>query len=542
MSVATSLIDPAASRRVVTQRLRLLRFGLWVERIVSSAGRGLCIGLAIALAGAFVLVIQSDALDQAVLMLIVSAGALLGALWGMARPPSRLLAARTADARLGLQARLGTAAELLGQKQAGRLGEAQLADTARAIRSAGPRWRYSLAAVRRQLAVAALMALLLGVALRLEGRGSALLISLPPAQRAPEPDGRPVIAGEAGPAAAAGQPGAKTASALRSLDELRRAREAGQIAPDQASAALDQVQSELNQSATEARQQRQTLDRLASALSEVSASQAAANSIERGDYGQAGQQLAQLGEEADQLSAEAKSRLSQALRRAATESQADRALADRERRAGDALAGRDYQAVKAALAALGDEVARASGQTASQDELSQAMARVEQERRASDDSNGAGDRSAGIGSASKGQGQSGGSQAGEGEGSGQGSGRMAIQPDSAGLGQDPRPPQPDGPAEKAASGAPGLGAPRLDVAGKEVEVPVRPGDGSEPGLRADRPAGDEQTIDVSQTTAGSDQSSGAVQAGGQIERMVVPGDQRQIVRDYFGKRDGRSGP
>ena len=46
----------------------------------------------------------------------------------------------------------------------------------------------------------------------------------------------------------------------------------------------------------------------------------------------------------------------------------------------------------------------------------------------------------------------------------------------------------------------------------------------------------------SQTVFNSDGMLAPVQAGGQAERILVPGDQRQVVRDYFGKRPGKGNP
>ena len=99
-------------------------------------------------------------------------------------------------------------------------------------------------------------------------------------------------------------------------------------------------------------------------------------SIQRGDYQEASSQLEGLGNEADQLSQAAKEQLSQELRSAASATTQNRMLADRERSAADALAGRDYGQQRRALRELGDEVARSGSFVVPQQDLAEGMSRV----------------------------------------------------------------------------------------------------------------------------------------------------------------------
>ena len=561
MSLAAQLRDPRAHRRALLRRLRLLQLRLWSEGFARGATGGLCYGLAAALAAAVARNLQPGLIEPTGLVLVTLVGLALGALWSLLRPPSLLRTARTADARFGLEARLGTAVELLHRAGSGPLGEMQLADAADALRGARGRWPLPFSVAWRQAVLAASLALALAGTLQLDGsdgREGPLLVGLLPGRGpalSPEQEEREPLAEPAAPANApnaAGQPSGKTAAALRTLDELRRAREAGAVGGDRAARTLDQVESSLDQQAAEARGQHDTLDRLTRALSQVSAAEPAAESIQQGDYARAADQLAQLGQESDQLSAEAKSQLSQALRRAAAESSTNAPLADRERRAADALAGRDYQATQSALSGLGQEVARAAGQATSQKELGDAMQQVQRERAANSAGDSAGDRTgredpsraqdpASTGSQEVASGQSGGSQAGRGEGNGRDDGAGSQGLAEAG-GQNGRRPLPDGPAEKSSQTDLGPSAPPLDVVGKPAEVPVRPGGGADRGPQTDQANGDEQQLDVAQTSFESSQATGPVQAGGQAEHIVVPGDQRQVVRDYFGKRNGRGTP
>ena len=110
---SAAAFDPRVARRALLFRLRLLQLRLWLERLVCSTTRGLSIGLAIALGGAVALVAQAGLVERGYLALGVLGGLGLGLLWGLIRPPSLLHTARVADARLGLEARTGTAVELL---------------------------------------------------------------------------------------------------------------------------------------------------------------------------------------------------------------------------------------------------------------------------------------------------------------------------------------------------------------------------------------------------------------------------------------------
>jgi hypothetical protein len=525
------------------RRLRRLQASLWLENTLQQTVRGLCLGLAFALGGALVLTMQAGALDRRALLLFAVGGLVTGLLWGLCRPPSLARAARTADARLGLEARLGTAVELLRQPAAGRFVGPQLTDASRvAVR---PGWPMPVTLAWRELGFALLLALAVLLLLRLEGVGRSLLTGLPSLLAEPAPDGpdRTLASPAAAPAAGAErqQPdqSAQSTTALRALDELRRARAAGQLDSEQARRALERLESELGQQATEARRQREPLDRLGRALGQVSAGEAAAESLQRGDYQQAGEQLAELARESDQLSREARNQLAQSLRRAAAESAAHPALAERERRAAEALAGRDYGNTESALRALGEQVAQAGQATASQSELGEAMRQLDQERASSGQpAAAAAERSASAPGQQSAEGGPGGSQAGDGQGRGQSSaGGSQIEPGAAAEPQAARPggEQPDEPAPLGAA------AQRLEVAGKQVEVPARPGGAPDRGPETARPGDQEQVVGDRQQTFESDRPASTVQGGGPAERIVVPGDQRQVVRDYFAQRARRGG-
>jgi hypothetical protein len=527
------------------RRLRRYQASLWLESTLQQAVRGLCVGLAFALGGALVLAVQSGAVDRGALLLLALGGLVVGLLLGLVRPPSLTRSARTADTRLGLEARLGTAAELLNQVASGRFVGPQLTDASRA--AVRPGWPMPFVLAWRELVLALVLALAVLGVLPFEGAGGALLTGLPgqAVESAPSgPDRSQSPDAEALDSRverqASGQAG-QASSSLRALDELRRARESGRLDSEQARRELERLESALGQQAAEARRQREPLDRLGRALGQVSAAEAAAESLQRGDFQQAAEQLNELARESDQLSKEARGQLAQSLRRAAAESAANPALAERERRAAEALAGRDYASTESALRALGEQVAQAGQETASQAELGDAMRQLDQERATSGQpAAAAGERSAPFAGQTGAQGGPGGSQPGDVQGRGQaGQGGGQLEPgDPDGATPAARP----GDEQSAESGPLGSSAQRLDVAGKQVEVPARPGGAQDRGPETTRPGDQEQVVGDTQQTFESDRPASTVQAGGQAERSVVPGDQRQVVRDYFAQRAARGAP
>ena len=123
------------------------------------------------------------------------------------------------------------------------------------------------------------------------------------------------------------------------------------------------AESDLAPRVRQAQAEQEALDRLAQALGQVSAAQTAADAIQRGDFGEARQQLSSLGEESDQLSEAAKKQLAQALQQAASATGADKQLADRERQAAVALSRNTYSDQRNALRQLGEQVERSGARS-----------------------------------------------------------------------------------------------------------------------------------------------------------------------------------
>ncbi len=542
--------------RSLRRHLGALRRRLWLERLIDSEARALAFGFGLALVAVAAAWFTSSPQEPLYYGGPVAAAVGLGAILAAFRYPTAMETARAADHRLGLRERLGTAVELSrgDTPTTEQLTRRQLSTASEAAGWARQNWRGA-PAVGRHLSLAALFGLM---------TAGVLLLSIVE-ERLPAPVPRPSIwallprDAPSQPATEAADevdsqtatqrpeltnPSGRTAGVVRSLDDLRRARESGAIGASDAASRLGQAESELGRQTQESRAQREALDRLGRALDQVAAGRPAAEAIERGEYEQAAREVASLGAESDQLSPQAKAQLAQALRSAAAESPTAPELANRERRAADALAGRDYEAARRAMQDLADEVARRGRDVIPQQELARAWDRVAQERRAQGQSESQASarprdsaNSGQAGAQERGQ-PSSGSNTGAGAGS-----------EPGGQGQDGAAGAGDGgdaaaPNAANAPGAPGLGefqpegqAARLDVQGRPVEVDVRPGDrrGQRPGDdRSDDPsANEQQTDEVGAITAVSGEAPRRITSAAPAESNFVPSDRQQVVRDYF---------
>jgi hypothetical protein len=321
---------------------------------------------------------------------------------------------------------------------------------------------------------------------------------------------------------------------LRALDDLRRAREANGVSQEDAERRVSQAASEIQRQANQSQAQRQDLNRLGRGLGQTSAGREAGESIQRGEYQQAASELTELGNEADQLSSAAKEQLAQELRAAAADTTQNRLLAERERRAADALSGRDYSQQRRALRELGEEVSRAGSFVVPQQELADGMSRVReaQEELGQTSVPGETDDRQSLASSGQGSNQSpANSPASQGQ---QQAGQSARQggtvPGEAeqGTGQAGNGSSPGG--DQAGENRLET-APRLEVIGRRVEVPVKVGRGpltERPGT--DDPLDSEDTSE-SVTSVGLNQPQDPGSAA--AERNQVPSDRRQTVRDYF---------
>jgi hypothetical protein len=277
-------------------------------------------------------------------------------------------------------------------------------------------------------------------------------------------------------------------------------------------------------------------------LSQVSASRPAAESIDRGDYQRAGAQLTELGSEADQLSQTAKEELASELRNASAETGRNRLLADRERRAAEALTGRDYTQQRRSLRELGEEVARAGSSIVPQQDLAEGMGRVqdlqrELDRPPSAERSADGERQP-LGSAPEAAAGASSDQArGASSTQGTAANQVPSQLGTSGTGGAGDNPLDEGQGSTAGGSGPGQErfdstAPRLDVAGRRVEVPVKVGRGptNQRAAGLDEPVSSE---DMAAQAVSSGLNQSAESSLVAPERNAVPAERRQTVRDYF---------
>lgn len=444
----------------------------------------------------------------------------------LARWPSRVQAARTADHHLELAERLATAVEVSARMRAGRPGrldDLQVQDAVLAARETPGRWPSLARAHRQELIFGAAAALLALVSLLLPGV---------PRPRIGSPEPSTPLEAEV-----AAEPARSVPLDLADLPTDTSAATSGASADDRT------TDEQLAQRVQQAQSVRQSLDRLANALGQVSAGQAAAEAIQRGDYQTARDQVSNLGDEADQLSPAAKQQLSQALQNAATQTAAaDRQLAERERQASQALARGYYNDERQSLRQLADQIQRSGQNGMSQGQLARDVGRLEQSRgagqqgRQSTDETGQGQNGQSNQQGSQGSSSPTGTQA---SANGRGSSSSDAQQPGAEQGQSGLAAQGAGDGQQGGPGAgvgttDPLGDPtgRLDASGERVEVPVKLGAG--PG---ERPATGNE--DQSSRPNGSSQGLAAEQAqhqeAGQVvpENNLVPGDQRPVIRGYF---------
>ncbi len=522
-------------RAVFTAEIGSLRQRIWLERAGVLVTRAMMLGflLTFGLAvGCWYISYPVPPLWYAGPLLMPLA---LAALASMFFYPSPTNAALIVDHRMGLAEQLATAVEVVNEDTDEPVAWMQVAAANEAAGWAQENWRGG-PRLGRDVALTAVFGFLAAAALLLTGpEGRNLFprspVPAPTAQDEAKPVASPPAAAQkpeqprAVPSPAA-QPNGRTAGVQRAVGDIRRSREAGSLDAGEASRRLGQAEAELSRQTQQSRSDQQSLDRLGQALDQISAGHEAAEALRRGDYEQAAREIAELGTESDQLSQEAKNQLAQAMRQAAGDSANSPELAQAERRAADALAGRDYEAARQAMSDLADQVTTRSRNVIPQSELGRSWDQLNQERRAQGQPD-----SPGSARSQEGQNRQQGRQPGQGQqgqqGQGQGQGQANQPQEGQGIGTAP---SNGGPPGQQQADDP---APRLEEQGKPVEVELKPG--QRPGTRpgdADKP--DDKPLDeAGSITANSTGTAGQVTTTAPPEINFVPSGRRDIVREYF---------
>jgi hypothetical protein len=553
MSVAQAPVeDPRAAFQ---EALGAIRQRIWLERAGVVVTRGLTLGFFLTL----VVAVAAWALQVPIQPLWYVAPLLVPLILTLFIAaflyPSATTAARLADKRLELAEQLGTAVEVAAEPSAvpneDLIVGAHIAAATETATWADKNWRGG-PRLGRELALAAMLGFVAAGVLLLTGpEGRALLgprsplplpvatpqavvvpsppaVAKPDAQPQPSPVSKPQQQQQQGQGQGQGQ--GRTAAVQRAVDDIRRSRESGAMDAGEAARRLGQAEGELSRETQQSATDKSALDRLGQAFDQIAAGHPAAEALQRGDYERAAQEIANLGTESDQLSNEAKTQLAQALRAAANDSANSPELSQRERRAADALTGRDYDATRQALSDLGDQVRSRGQNVIPQSEQSRAWDQLNQERRA------------------QGQPDSPGSarqqppqqlQARPGQQPNQGRFQPGQQGQQGQQGQSNQPqpgngngsaPSQGGPPGETAPDAP---APRLDAQGKPVEVDVKPG--QQPGSKNGQTANDDDKPkdDVGSISSTASGDPGQVTSAAPPELNSVPSGRRDIVRAYF---------
>jgi hypothetical protein len=417
--------------------------------------------------------------------------------------PSRAHAARLADRRLDLEERLATALEIVEGRLSSPMAPRQVEDALRAVQD------RPLAAVAPRDALR-----------RPAARAAGLLLAFMAAYlvgNSVEPEQGPVASVRRAMEELVQRTGMLAQSAQIPL--VSRSDELDPFsAPPPPALLSPQNEEQLREQLARSRNQQAALSRLARALTGTAAAREIGEQLDRGNYSQAAQAVRNLGLQNDQLSRQAKSELAEALRQAAGDTRdVSPDLAREEDRAARALSGRDYRQAQQALDRLAQAMTDAGQQVVPQEELAQALQRLQEERNASSDLEFEG------GSSSSG----GDFELSEGAANSLGPGVM-LEEDQGMLNQA------GAPSANVGNYNPNARPTRLNVAGKEVQVEGRPtGRGESRGVgRSSSPAVSIQ--DSEETGAlleGVPQPTDPVRDT--AERTNVPFGHLETVHNYF---------
>jgi hypothetical protein len=482
-----------------------LRWRLGLERVAQAAPRGL-IASSVALIGVS-LAIWFAGLD-AVWLWLATAPLLAALGYAIVRWPSQAQTARVADTRLSLEERLSTAFELTRSQRGGRFALLQIRDAV-SHTSEAPRSWLAVGLRTRNEALLAIAAFVLATTI-------ALVLPRVPRPTSLATDTRTDVSAS---------PALDTTSD-RSVPVDASSADQSVAIPVQAQTAPPPP--DLANRVQQEQAERAALDKLAQGLGSVSAGQGAADAIQRGDFNAAHDQIQSLGDEADQLSDAAKQQLARGLQQAAAPTaQSDRALADREQQAAQALSRSTYNDQRQALNALADQVQRSGARSVPADQLERDQGQLQQQLGATQQGQASSTRPQ---PSSNGQPGSSTSDTG-----GQGDQGQQTTPGTGGLSESD-----SGAAQQGGAGI-GTGASpdpfsnqasRLDAAGQQVQVPTKLGAG--PGVRPADGTEDQSTPDPSLGGRSVAEQAQAQQTG-QVtpEQNLVPGEQRPVVRGYF---------
>jgi hypothetical protein len=528
--------------RPLRHSLQVAQRRLWLQRGIRIFALSVCISMGVALVAALLAVWQAPANVQTGLWVASALAPLAGIALALLMRPSFSQAARAVDFRLGLNQQLGTAEELLTTHAAGDLISMQITRAVSLSEEVDVEEAFPLVP-RTEIAMSALLATLTGFVLLLVSLGVTLSspfsgLGLPSFDKRVEAAVDQEVLGirQQREAPQANSPALDPVR--ESLQELQRRSLLGSLTGAAAAALLGQANAELNRIASESRAHQQALESLARELRGTAAGREAAESLRQGNFDRAAQQLEETGRQSDQMSAAAKQGLSEALNRAAAQSQQSEALSRSETAAAEALQSGRYSSVVESMDDLSEAVRDTAGQIVSQSEIAEAWQQMEELAQQLGDS-GTLDRNARSAlSRPVAQGPQGGeersSQMQGAEGAGSPDASMMDFSDS----------QMPGELSASSQGQPGsargdssLGDenPLSGTAGNQLEIEGRLGDSFTGGGEA----GSQPPSILREGTDHSVSSTPDQQVTGRTtvppENVFVPGDRKSTIRDYFSR-------
>ena len=537
-------LDGYRSELIAT--LDAIRRRLWVYRSLVLALRTLVLAAGLYLVS--VVLESAGLLGQPNLVLAIAALTALAGLALVARQRlSYLDTARVVDRQLGLKAQLGTAVELTLAGQTGQVARSQVRQATAIARRLQPSQAIAFRVPWRDLRLLGgivLAAAVVWLAASLGLQAPATDTAAAASRAALDPDMNSWY--ELDPARAS----QLTADERRQggvqgvVERLRQQLDKKEITSLEYASQVAAAQDQVRQQAEESARQQAALSNLADALSDASSTRGLAESLDRGDYAQAVQELVDLGDKSDRLSPQARQELAARLRDAAQRTaDGSSGLAGAADRAAAALDQGDPAAAKEALRELASAVASASQSVAPQADLGDALQQLQQadgqEGSSSDGPEGPGDlagaadqpgassgrgaptaggdypqtESAPSGDRAAGEAASPGSDRGGGAGSGSGDRIATYGPQNR-----PAKPDPTGNLLKVSG--------RAGAAGTSVRSE---GPGSAPLTSS---AGGSSSVRADGTAVRSDE---LVTAAG--ETNYVPLELRPVVKDYFSGGD-----
>jgi len=272
-------------------------------------------------------------------------------------------AARVLDRRLGLNQVIGTAVELTGQNADSRVARLQTRRATESLRRLESRDAVKIGLPRRDLRVLAALSVMTLLFTYLATLHIAWPGTPPAEQLSLDPTAEMVADAPYEPTffEGSGSEGMLDPQMFSSsLGEYRLGLEGQNLTDEEIQQRIAEIQAALAQRAEQLNRQRAALGELADALSDNSATSEAADSIRRGDYQRAAQQLSELGKQSSQLSQRARQDLARRLNEAAARVAPNNPeLAQRMRRAAQQLQSGDQAQSEQALKELSEGVTQA---------------------------------------------------------------------------------------------------------------------------------------------------------------------------------------